>query len=100
MAWTRIKVPLIVSTAVLLALGTATLTWQRLSSTRPAPIDFQGFWEGVVPTEANLRIVLKVSKSPDGTYSATLDSVDQGAKDIPVSDFSSANRVVKIEMKS
>jgi len=60
----------------------------------------QGYWEGVLHTEADLRIVVKVSKSPEGAYSATVDSIDQGAKDIPVSEFSYTNRVVNIEMKS
>ncbi len=100
MAWTKTKTILMASAAMLLALGTATVTWQHISSARVRQIDLQGYWEGVLQAGADLRIGVKVSKSPDGAYSATVDSIDQGAKDIPVSEFSYTNRVVNIEMKS
>src|SRR5260221_4213441 len=87
MAWTKTKTILFASAAMLLALGTATVTWQHISSARVRQIDLQGYWEGVLHTEADLRIVVKVSKLPEGAYSATVDSIDQGAKDIPVSEF-------------
>ena len=44
-----------------------------------------GDWQGTLHAGiADLRLVLHVSKAPDGTWKATLDSVDQGANGIPV----------------
>ena len=48
-------------------------------------ISIEGIWEGnlkIFGTE--LRIMCKISKSPDGTLTATLDSPDQGVTGIPV----------------
>ena len=51
---------------------------------RKTPPDLRGFWEGAIEVQnAKLRLVVKVDQAPDGTYTATMDSVDQGAKDIP-----------------
>ena len=42
-------------------------------------------WEGVLAVgAARVRLVLKVLRTPDGKYVATLDSPDQGVNDIPV----------------
>lgn len=47
--------------------------------------DVTGDWNGTLNTGAGeLRLVLHVTKNPDGTLKSTLDSVDQGAKGIPV----------------
>src|ERR1700734_544900 len=46
--------------------------------------DISGDWKGALEAGgATLHLVLHVIKAPDGTYSATLDSVDQGANGIP-----------------
>jgi hypothetical protein len=48
--------------------------------------DVAGDWQGTLAAGAvQLRLVLHITKKPDGTLSATLDSVDQGANGIPVS---------------
>ncbi|MFQ6115186.1 MAG: alpha/beta hydrolase family protein, partial [bacterium] len=45
-----------------------------------------GIWQGVLKISAmELRIVFKISATPERRLKATLDSPDQGAKDIPVS---------------
>jgi len=45
-----------------------------------------GDWVGTLKAgEAELRLVLHITKSADGNLGATLDSVDQGANGIPVS---------------
>lgn len=45
-----------------------------------------GDWEGVLDTGVSqLHLVLHLTAGTDGTLKATLDSVDQGAKGIPVS---------------
>jgi pimeloyl-ACP methyl ester carboxylesterase len=46
--------------------------------------DINGSWSGILNVGGKLRIVLNISKK-DSTYSATMDSPDQGAKGIPVS---------------
>jgi uncharacterized protein len=48
--------------------------------------ELQGFWNGTLQAgPARLRLVLKIAKATNGTYSATLDSLDQGSKDIQAS---------------
>lgn len=47
--------------------------------------EIAGDWNGTLHANgAELRLVLHLSKNPDGSLNATLDSVDQGAKGIPV----------------
>jgi hypothetical protein len=48
--------------------------------------DIAGDWEGTLrPGTAELRLLLHVVAQDDGTLKATLDSLDQGARGIPVS---------------
>jgi pimeloyl-ACP methyl ester carboxylesterase len=48
--------------------------------------DLTADWQGTLKTGGGeLRLVLHITKAPDGTLKATLDSVDQGANGIPVS---------------
>ncbi len=48
--------------------------------------DIVGDWNGKLTVgTAELRLVLHVTKAPDGSLKATLDSIDQGAPGIPVS---------------
>jgi hypothetical protein len=68
-------------------------------STKAAGI--QGFWEGTLQVQgAKLRLVLKVADAPGGGYTATLDSVDQGAKDIPVNSITLSNATLRAELKT
>jgi len=78
-----------------------------MSVTAPAfpvyvpPLDLTGIWQGVLKVGGlELRLVIKVSKTPDDQYTATLDSPDQGAKDIPASLVAFKNGDVKIEIKA
>jgi hypothetical protein len=67
---------------VLFSLLTAALTAASLAGAQ----DIGGDWQGTLhPGTVDLRLVLHVSKTADGSYKATLDSVDQGANGIPVS---------------
>ncbi len=48
-----------------------------------------GDWQGTLkPGEAELRLVLHITKADDGSWKGTLDSVDQGANGIPVTSIS------------
>ena len=47
--------------------------------------DISGDWNGTLKINgAELRLVLHVTKNPDGTLKSTMDSIDQGANGIPV----------------
>ncbi len=69
----------ILTLAILLFLGTFA----------PAQ-DISGDWQGTLNAEgAQLRLILHITKSPDNSLKATLDSIDQpGANGIPVSSIS------------
>ena len=57
------------------------LSAARVSSAQ----DIVGDWHGSLKVgEAELRLVLHVTKADDGSLKATLDSIDQGANGIPV----------------
>ena len=48
-----------------------------------------GDWQGTLKAgEAELRLVLHITKADDGSWKGTLDSVDQGANGIPVTSIS------------
>ncbi len=56
---------------------------------RNQPQDITGDWQGTLDTGVGqLHLILHVSKAPDGSLKASLDSVDQGAHAIPVSSIS------------
>ena len=58
------------------------LAQQQVTS---AASGIEGIWEGRLKVPGiELRIVCKISKNPNGTLTATLDSPDQGVTDIPV----------------
>lgn len=60
----------------------------------------EGIWQGTlkVPT-MELRIVFKISQGPEGILIATMDSPDQGAKDIPVEEVIFENGNLRLEIK-
>jgi hypothetical protein len=58
--------------------------WQDSSTLPPNPSiqtqGLQGIWQGTIEAgETKLRLILKVAKSPNDTFTATLDVPDQGA---------------------
>jgi RNA polymerase sigma factor (sigma-70 family) len=86
MAWTKAKTAIVAGAAALLAIGTGTAVVSAIATARTtaALATMQGNWEGTVDVgPARLRLVLKIFET-NGVYRATLDSIDQGAKDIPV----------------
>ena len=51
-----------------------------------SPAELQGHWRGTLAIQAvNLRIVFNIARKADATYTATLDSPDQGAGRVPAS---------------
>jgi len=64
-------------------------------------LGIEGIWEGKLKVPgAELRIVFNISKSLDGTLTATLDSPDQGATDIPVEEVIFKDNTLRLEVKS
>jgi pimeloyl-ACP methyl ester carboxylesterase len=60
---------------------------------KPAATGIEGIWEGPLKVGAvELRLALKIKKDKDGKLTATGDSVDQGAKDIPIPEVSFEGR--------
>ncbi len=57
-----------------------------------AAMGLEGSWQGTLDAGQKLRLVLTVSTSNDGSYSGTIDSLDQGSR-IPV-------EVIKVEGES
>jgi uncharacterized protein len=69
-------------TMIVVLLLTAACAAQTAAPTK----DLSGDWQGTLNTGAGeLRLVLHITRQPDGTLKASLDSVDQGANGIPVS---------------
>jgi len=63
--------------------------------------DLTGDWHGTLDTgAAKLRLVFKISKAASGEWTAKLDSLDQGARDIPVNSVSLSNHTLRLEVKT
>ena len=63
--------------------------------------DITGDWNGSLHVNgAELRLVLHISKNPDGSLKATLDSVDQGANGIPVSSTTLKDSKLSLEVQA
>ncbi len=61
----------------------------------------EGNWLGALDVSGfKLRLVLKVSKTADGALKATMDSLDQNAKDLAVDTISFQDGTLKFEMKA
>lgn len=59
-----------------------------------------GIWQGTLKAGAiELRIVFKISQGPEGILTATMDSPDQRAKDIPVDEVIFENGNLRLEIK-
>jgi len=64
-------------------------------------ISIEGIWEGKLKVPGvELIIVFKISKNPDGTLTATMDSPDQGATGIPVEEVIFKDNTLRLEVKS
>jgi hypothetical protein len=66
-----------------------------------SPTGIEGIWQGELKVPGiELRIVFKISKNPDGTLIATLDSPDQGVTGIPVEKVIFKDNDLYIEVNS
>ncbi len=66
---------------------------------RPAQT-LEGFWQGTLDVGGTtLRLVLKISTAPDGRLIGRLDSLDQGAMNLPIDHITLDGKLVRLEMK-
>lgn len=67
---------------------------------KPKQKRIEGIWEGVLkPSGIELRIVVKISRGEDDKLKATMDSPDQGAKDIGIDTITLEKNQLKFEVK-
>jgi RNA polymerase sigma factor (sigma-70 family) len=100
MAWTKMKTAVLVGVGVLLAAGSATMAVKAVNAarTRSALAMMQGNWEGALTiNQVQLRLVLRMFET-NGTYQAMIDSVDQGAKNIPVTRLLARTDSIHLEL--
>lgn len=77
----------------LLILLSAGLTWAQDNGR------FTGNWIGILTVPgAQLHVVVKIKTQPDGTLTATMDSPDQGATDIPVQKVTAEGNTLRLEL--
>lgn len=70
-----------------------------LASAAPVAPDVAGNWKGTVEAGGTkLRLVFKITKT-DGQLSATMDSLDQGVRDIPVNKVSVQDGNVHLDIE-
>lgn len=95
--------------AVIFAAGFCGPTLSRVNAmTRPSsqsapqtPQIIEGNWQGALDVGTfKLRLVLKISRTPEGKLKATMDSLDQSANDLVVDTISFQDGTLKFEMKN
>jgi pimeloyl-ACP methyl ester carboxylesterase len=60
----------------------------------------EGNWQGTLKAGIQeLRLAFKITKKKDGSLTATMDSIDQGAKDIPIDVVTWKEPELKLELK-
>lgn len=63
--------------------------------------EIDGIWQGILNVSGTeLRVVFNISRKPDGTMTATMDSPDQGAMNIPVDEVSFEDGNLRLEVIS
>lgn len=73
----------------------------QVASSPQATSGVEGNWQGALDVGAfKLRLVLKIAKTADGQLKATVDSLDQSAKDLVVDTISFQDGTLKFEMKA
>jgi len=69
-------------------------------SAQPPAVPVAGSWEGTLDAMGTrLRIGVDITRQPDGTLTGTMNSPDQGAYGLPLTDISFTDRVLKFMLK-
>lgn len=86
------------SAVIIAALVTILFSTIALSSDNEA---IEGIWQGTLKVSGmELRIIFKISQGPEGILTATMDSPDQGAKNIPIDEVIFENGNLRLEIRS
>ncbi len=69
------------------------------SFSKNEPMDIRGYWKTTMEPFPGMvmRVGLKIGRLPDGTFSAEMDMLDQGAKDIPATKVAYAKPTATME---
>ncbi|MGD0258392.1 MAG: alpha/beta fold hydrolase [Verrucomicrobiota bacterium] len=82
------------------ALLSAFLISSTIAFSAPSTNDLAGNWQGALEVgQAKLQLLFKISRTPGGVLTGKLDSLDQGAKDIPVETVTVKDNTVRMEVK-
>jgi len=85
---------------LLLLLALAAL-WSSASAQEAAPKSVEGIWQGALNVSGmTLRLVVRIHKQADGALAGTMDSVDQGANNIPLDQVTFKDNALRLELKS
>lgn len=100
------KVALLMVAAIFYFGGRGTSARTQLPATeipqaQQAGQSIEGFWQGALDAGVfKLRLLMKFSRTPDGKLNGLLDSLDQGANDIPMDTVTFQDGSLHVEMKS
>ena len=84
-----------------LPLLAATLLSSVIAFGAPSTNGITGNWLGTLDTgSAKLRLLFKITQTYSGVLTAKLDSLDQGARDIPVNSIALKDNTVRLEVKA
>jgi hypothetical protein len=64
--------------------------------------DIRGYWKAELEAFPGMTVAvaLNIGKIPDGNFKATLDLLDQGAKDIPATSLAVTNKTAKLQWQA
>jgi hypothetical protein len=80
--------------------GAEKLSPSDLAASKQAAQKVAGIWNGTLAAgAANLRLRLNITKTASGAAMGTMDSLDQGAKDIPMSSITLKADKVRFEVR-
>jgi len=83
------------------ALLSALLLSSAIAFGAPSTNSITGNWLGTLDAgAAKLRLLFKIGETSGGVLTAKLDSLDQGARDIPVTAITVKDHAIRLEVKS
>jgi uncharacterized protein (TIGR03435 family) len=95
---------LVLSTAGILAIGApvgfGVLHASRSYAQAPAKQNPDDTWQGTLHMQKDLRIVLKITKAPDGALKAAFYSIDQGGQPLPIKETTFQNGELKLNVEA
>ena len=71
-----------------------------MAKSTPIAKEFEGTWEGALttPDGTKLRLRVKLANGADGTAAGTLNSLDQGGADMPLSTITQKGAAITLEL--